>query len=112
MRLWGDELRLVDEDSGPRHYLAGRPVHAGTTLELALAWGTVRCAATDPDPVWIRGRYEWSFQAGDRPKFHVLLGDGSPDCPREDDESWVAGTACFPLPAKAVLRWPSKETET
>lgn len=109
LRIGGSSLRLEREDSGPRHYLEGRPVHAGTTLELALAWGSVQSAATDPDPVWLRGRYEWSFRPDDPPRFHILLGDGSTERPRDDDESWIAGAASFPLPAKAVLRWPSED---
>jgi len=76
---------------GRRHYLGGRPVHAGTALELLLA-----------DGHWLRGRYEWSFVPGELPTLHVWLG-GPAEAQRQGDVPSVA----FTMPARAVLRWPA-----
>jgi hypothetical protein len=54
-------------DGGPRHYLAGDPVRAGTFLYLLTAGG------------WVPGRYEWSYVAGDPPTFIFELPGGSPN---------------------------------
>jgi hypothetical protein len=97
-------LRLVGEPSGPRHYLDGRPVHAGETLELAIA----AAATGNPDPawpLWLRGRYEWSFHAGERPTFYLELGDG------KAESGECVGLAEFKLPEAAVLRWPSERAD-
>ena len=97
-------LRLEQEPSGPRHHLDGRPVHAGDTLELAVAFGV---AVTAPElalvshVAWVRGRYEWSFEPGERPIFYLELGDGQ-GC------GVCVGLAEFKLPEATVLRWPSE----
>lgn len=75
-------LEVVPESSGLRHFLDGRPVHAGTMLELQL-----------PGGVWALGRYEWSFQRDDGPLLYLEL-------------SGTAATAPAALPPGAVLRWP------
>ena len=96
-----DTLRLEQEPSGPRHALDGRYVHAGDTLELAIA----AAATGNPDPawpLWLRGRYEWSFRPGERPTFYLELGDGK----AEGVE--CVGLAEFKLPETTVLRWPSE----
>ena len=46
---------------GPRHYLGGRPVSAGTGLYLLT------------DNGWLPGRYEWNFEAGTPGRFYVGL---------------------------------------
>ena len=44
-------MKLKREESGLRHYLDGKPVHAGTQLEyFDIETGK-----------WETGRYEWSF---------------------------------------------------
>jgi hypothetical protein len=80
----GDRLELVRDPSGLRHYLAGKPVHAGYGLELQLEGG-----------VWIGGRYEWNFQGEKPPLFYFGLAD-------------VAEELVIALPSMALLRWPSE----
>lgn len=47
-------LELRHEDSGPRHYLDGRPVHCGEQLRLKVSSGA------QPE-FWIWARYEASM---------------------------------------------------
>lgn len=77
-------FELREDAGGLRHFLDGRPVHAGAELELLLADGTR-----------IRGRYEWGFERRRRPTFKVDVAPAS-------EELEVS----FPLPPKAKLRWP------
>lgn len=72
--------RLVErrESGGLRHYLDGKPVHAGSMLELL-----------EPDGSWLLGRYEWSFCRGDEPSFYLGVGQ------------------MRMLGADARLRWPA-----
>lgn len=81
------------DGGGRRHFLDGRPVHAGSGLELLTA-----------DGHWLRGRYEWSYATGAAPTFHILLG-GPPAALAEDATPLVS----FDLPPRAVLRWPDPE---
>jgi hypothetical protein len=104
----GSRLQLRREDSGPHHYLDGKPVNAGSVLELSLAPDSITCSFGDPHPVWLRGRYEWSFEADDPPRFCVDLGDGRPAPPREGEDA-TTGAAALPLPTAAILRWPSED---
>ena len=76
----GGQLELVPERSGLRHYLAGRPVHAGDGLELQLEGG-----------VWVPARYEWSGE-GAAPKLFIGIAGG--------------GVISFAIPPSALLRWP------
>lgn len=85
------QLIEASDAGGRRHFLDGRAVHAGTTLELLL-----------PDGNWLRGRYEWSYTAGDPPTLHVALGG-----PAEAERQHELPVVSFPLPARAVLRWPA-----
>ena len=75
-----DRLSVTAEAGGQRHTLAGRPVHAGDTLELQLLDG------------WVRGRYEWAFDARPPALLIRLAGTEEP--------------ATLRLPAAALLRWP------
>lgn len=71
-------LELREDAGGPRHFLDGKPVHAGTGLELMLE-----------DENWLQGRFETS---GHKPFF--CFG--------------VKGTAeemSARLPEGAILRW-------
>jgi hypothetical protein len=54
----GTRLVLGDDGGGPRYFLDGQPVHAGTLLELL-----------EPDGTWMLGRYEWSRRRGECPRF-------------------------------------------
>jgi hypothetical protein len=86
------QLIEAADPGGRRHFLDGRPVHAGTTLELLLAGGQ-----------WLRGRSEWSYAAGQSPTFHVALG-GPAGAERQGELPVVS----FRLPPRAVLRWPPR----
>lgn len=76
-------LVLRREVGGLRHYLDGKPVHAGTGLLLELEGGAV-----------VPGRYEWSFEKEERPAFYIETAGG--------------GEACIWLPESAPLRWPTE----
>jgi hypothetical protein len=85
-----DRLLVLSTDlGGMRHFLAGRPVHAGTVLEMRLL-----------DDVWVRVRYEWSWSAAVPPRGYLALGG------RGEDLGYTPGSVCFPLPETAELRWP------
>lgn len=71
------ELRLEDA-SGYRHYLDGRPVHAGTIVEILT------------DDGWVTGRYEWNFAIDSEP-FVVTNSEHN---------------RAFLLDANSLLRWP------
>lgn len=43
-----------------RHYVAGKPVHCGDTLEAYLG------------REWVFGRYEWTGNSSDEPTLHAL----------------------------------------
>lgn len=81
-------------EGGPRHFLDGRPVHAGTTLELMLADGR-----------WVRIRYEWGWQADAPPTAHLPLG-----IPESAEKLADPTSVSFDLPARAILRWPAAES--
>jgi len=85
------QLIEAADAGGRRHFLDGRPVHAGTTLELLLA-----------DGHWMTGRYEWSFAAGEPPTLHVMLGG-----PAEAERQGELPVVSFTVPPRAVLRWPT-----
>lgn len=84
-------LVLARDAGGRRHFLDGRPVHAGTVLELLLADGR-----------WLRVRYEWSWN-DEPPTAHFALG-----APAEAQRQEVAPVASLQLPSGAVLRWPAE----
>jgi hypothetical protein len=64
-------VNLVFRDypqEGPRHYLAGEPVHCGTLLRLLVASGGMA-------EVWVWARYEMSIRADHIVfRFHTLFG--------------------------------------
>ena len=76
------QLIEASDAGGRRHFLDGRPVHAGMTLELLLPGGH-----------WLAGRYEWSYVAGELPTLHVELG-GTAEAERQGEVPAVP----FPLP--------------
>ena len=85
-----DRLLVLGTDlGGMRHFLAGRPVHAGTVLEMRLL-----------DDVWVRVRYEWNWSAAVPPRGYLSLGG------RGEDLGYAPGPVSFPLPESAELRWP------
>ena len=56
------KLETRIEPSGLRHYLAGRPVHAGEGLEVCLSG------------FWVPVRYEWNFSRQSPP---MLFAEGA-----------------------------------
>ena len=77
----GDHLILGEDAGGRRHFLAGRPVRAGTGLFLLTRHG------------WLSGRYEWSFRNGEPPRLHHRLPHGEEieiNLPREARLAWPA----------------------
>lgn len=95
-------LELVREPSGLRHYLHGRPVHAGTGLELRLAGA------------WVRVRYEWSFREGEPVLLYLPLGGAwelTP--PWERDELFFSPEARLEVRdlARPVFRWPAEKRD-
>jgi hypothetical protein len=94
----GGRLELAEDAGGPRHFLLGEAVHAGTGLELLLADGR-----------WIPGRYEFTRHDDDlRPLFYadLPLATAAPDWAGADADAAVHPEACIELPAAARLRWP------
>lgn len=87
------QLILGRTEGGPRHFLDGRPVHAGATLELLLDDG--RCV-----PV----RYEWGWQPDNPSTAHFARG-----LPASARGLTDPPTVSFELPARAILPWPQPE---
>lgn len=87
-----DLLILGRDGVGQRHFLAGRPVAAGTGLELLL-----------PDGRWQPIAYEWSWGQDKPPTASLVLGGPDP-AERHGDLPVVS----FALPPSAVLRWPQR----
>ncbi len=94
MRVSG-HLELRDDAGGLRHFLDGKPVHAGDALDLLL-----------PDGVWLPGRYEWDFKSGSEPWFYFALG-GEWERLRARQPDVEPLQARIRLPENAVLRWPN-----
>jgi hypothetical protein len=84
------QLILGRDGGGQRHFLDGRPVHAGSSLELLLG-----------EAGWVRVRYEWSWQPDARPTAHLALGVPAPARDLADGP-----VVSFALPERAILRWP------
>ncbi len=57
------EERLLLGTDGKHHFLDGRLVHVGDTLELKLAGGR-----------WLRCRYRWNRDGDTQPVFSIMLG--------------------------------------
>jgi hypothetical protein len=86
-----DSVLVLGADTGGlRHFLAGRPVHAGTALELRM-----------PDDRWLVVRYEWSWEPSQRPRAHLALGG-------RGEALGYAEQVEFSLPERAELRWPAE----
>lgn len=102
----GRQLRLGQDDGGRRYFLDGRPIHAGSGLELLL-----------PSGQWVAGRFEWSYREGKRPVLCLYLGgewEQHPDPePLEGggERYWIPLEAELPIPEKATLRWPPEKEE-
>jgi len=82
-------LTLGRDLGGARHFLAGRPVHAGTGLELRLR-----------ENVWVPVRYEWDWDSDHPPHLYLALGS------RGEDLGFWPESPSFPMPEGAELRWP------
>jgi len=68
-------LNLIRESGGLRHYLAGRPVHAGSILEVRGLYGP-----------WKGARYEWTFRESERP--YLVMPEGTRDITPADELRW------------------------
>jgi hypothetical protein len=88
----GSQLILGRSDGGPRHFLNGHPVHAGSSLELLLDDGT-----------WLPIRYEWTWDPAKEPTAYAALAVPAP-AKKIIDPSLVQ----FTLPPGAILRWPER----
>ena len=82
-RVEGGPL-VEDRDSGGlRHFLSGRPVHAGDGLYLLTQLG------------WMPGRYEWGFRAGTPCNIYFSLPG-------------VHEATAVQIPSGAQLAWPDE----
>lgn len=91
----GQILELGRDSGGRRHYLSGRPVHAGVVLELLTVNG------------WLRGRYEWTYRKNDPAIFCLML-----QVPGTDQDGYPNRHQVeFLLPEYALLRWPVKREQ-
>jgi hypothetical protein len=91
------KLEFWRDGETPRHYLDGRPVSVGDTLELSLSGGR-----------WLRVRYRWNGEEDTLPVFSVVLG-GAWELRQLRDPNAVekAPEAVIRLELEdAVLRWP------
>jgi hypothetical protein len=87
-------LTSVDEGGGSRrHFLAGRAIHCGDSLELKLADGT-----------WMPVRYEldWYKNGESRPVLYFTVKVAG-----RTGERWYPD-ACIEIPAHATLRLPAR----
>ena len=84
------QLILGRSEGGARHFLDGRPIHAGARLELLL-----------PDERWLPIRYEWSWDPDKPPTGHMALG-----VPAKGALPAIPPSVGFDLPPDAILRWP------
>ena len=83
-------LVLAEDAGGRRHFLAGKPVNAGSSLELRLA-----------DDLWVPVRYEWNWNDA-RPRAYLALGGRGETIGPE----WAPEPVSFAIPDRAELRWP------
>lgn len=93
----GNVLQLGDDGGGPRHFLAGRAVHAGTPLLLMMA-----------DGMWLAGRYE-NRQYDDGTllgRFHFEVRCRTAVRESANDPAIAYPEAAIDLPPDAELRWP------
>lgn len=81
----GEPLTVGRDRDRVIHFLAAAPVYSGAALELLVAPG-----------IWLLGRYEWWGDWRRYPQFYV-------EFPSAEYE------VALPLPAGALLRWPSPE---
>jgi len=97
----GHRLELKQETGGPRHFLAGKDVHAGTPLDLLMADGT-----------WLGGRYENMRLADGHllARFHIDVRCKTTQREWANDPSAAIAypEASFDLPSDAELRWPPR----
>jgi hypothetical protein len=96
-RTTGNCLELHDDGGFASYHLGDKQLAVGDTIELY----------TNHANTWVRGRFEWSGQAADRPRFAINLWD--PDGPQDADglPPWI-GDLEGPLPARAICRWPNR----
>lgn len=78
-------MDLVERNGRLRYRIDDRVLSGGTPVDLCFSGG------------WVTGRFEWSGDAHERPRFHYsieLLGEGAVE------------TGSIEIPDGAVVRWP------
>ena len=96
----GNRLEVQKEPGGLRHYLAGKPVHAGMPLELLMADGS-----------WLSGRYENKrYEDGLLARFHfdVRCKTAIHEVANDPRSPTAYPDASCDLPPDAELRWPKR----
>ena len=88
-----EPLKSGTDAAGPRHFLAERPVHPSTLLEVLTFTG------------WIAVRYEGTSQDGDTPVFYLAL----PTTPDKNLDACCM--AQLSIPQRALFRWPQDLNE-
>lgn len=77
-----ETLKLAESFSGLRYTLHGKPLHGGDTLALCFSGG------------WVVGRFEWSSDPAERPRFHCSI----------ELEGGEVEPFDIPIPERALLR--------
>lgn len=95
----GNPLELGSDPGGPRHFLAGRAVHAGTQLLLLMVDGS-----------WLSGRYENTRLADGhllaRFHFDVRCRTAVREWANDPGAGIAYPEGAIDLPPDAELRWP------
>lgn len=78
-------LRLGRAQGADRYFLLDRPVSGGDNVQLCTSGG------------WITGRFEWDAGRGDDPRFYFSV---------ELEGGGDVAQLHFPIPERALLRWP------
>lgn len=92
----GHELERVSTSEGERYRLDETWVVPGDVVELY----------TNRSNGWIRGRFEWSGRAAERPRLAMNLWDPTGPQDTEGLPTWL-GSVELELPEGAILRWGS-----
>lgn len=93
----GERLAIGDDHEGTlRHFLHGRPLSVGDTVELY----------TNRANGWIRGRYEWSGRRDDRPRLAINIWNPHGERDADGLPPW-AGEIDAAIPKNGVCRLPA-----
>ena len=86
MRPRAGILELITKPGRCRYYLNERPLSGGDIVELNFSEG------------WVAGRYEWSTDPTDPPRFHYSI---------QLQTVGEVAQGSLPIPPGALLRWPA-----